>query len=552
MNIAKKKTFNFFRILGITALVCTIILWAGLWISSGIPSSAKALNNSIANSVDDSLDFDNTLSSTNVTSYISCGLQSTTHFIGETAKAVVYYYPQKTTDKAVEYVSSNPEAISIDQEGNIAFLSSGLTQIKVILKSNPNIYATQNVYCWGINPLGHDNTFRVDNNNTIRQYECAYSWINEDRTARHSATRYYTDDENIATVDISGIVTAKNIGSTTLRAEFANGAKLECPITVVENPDYMPLEKITLNNFKLDIATTYFRIADLIQSIEPEVGNYSPIIHVKSSNEKIVYEKLSQLVVEGYGEVTLTFYSEFNPEVKACVTTYVEPIQPTELNVSAPNHITPHIPARLTASHSPAPYTTAVEWSVISGDATISQDGVLQSSFWGNIVVRCTSTINPDMYVDTTIPSVLFTNAYYFVRKLMGHFGLSALLGFGIFFSIFLMDKRKWKAFALTPVLSFGYAGISELIQYFTPTRACTLTDVIIDFVGALIGMAVAMVIFALITLIWRLASKKTFGAYTSTLKSLNIHNARGKAYVADEYTREAPCTTAQEQPISA
>lgn len=566
MNIAKKKTFNFFRILGITALVCTIILWAGLWISSGIPSKGQ-LNSSLANSVDSSLDINNTMSTTNVTSYISFSLEeNSTYFVGDTAKIIVNYYPVKTTDRDVEYSSSNTSVATIDQNGIVTFLNIGKTEIEVKLKSNPNVFCKRPCYCWGINPTTNDNntlhigfTYETAPLDQVRLYETGHARVNNGQTDMHSVYKYYTEDENIATVDLSGIVTGRGLGETTLYAKFKDGTILSQPIKVVENDDYQKLEKINLKDFTLDTESIFYKISDLIDSFEPTPhGNYKPVIHVASSDKNIVFEQNEQLVVQGFGEVTLTFYSEFDADdatgthINKTITTYVEPIQPTALRISVPNSVTPYIPTYLTASHAPTAYPSAVEWTIVSGNATITENGELVATFWGDIVVRCTSTINPNMYVEKTIPCVPFNNAYYFVRKLMGHFGLSALLGFGIFFSIFLMDKRKWKAFALTPVLSFGYAGISELIQYFTPTRACTLTDIIIDFVGALIGMAVAMVIFALITLIWRLVSKKTFGAYTSALKSLNIHNARSKAYVADEYTREAPCTTAQEQPISA
>lgn len=561
MNITEKKIFNVFRIIGLTALICTVVLWAGLWISSGIPSNTQ-FNSSIANSVDSSLDINNTMSTTDVTSYISFALEeNSTHYVGDTAKIVVNYYPVKTTDRDVEYSSSETSVATVDQNGIVTFLKKGVTKIEVKLKSNPNISYKSSYYCWGINPATHDNntlhigmTFETAPLDQVRLYETGHAWVNDGQTDMHSVYKYYTDDDNIATVDGSGIVTGKGLGKTTLYAEFKDGTILSQSIEVVQNDDYQKLEKINLKDFTLDVETFYFKISDLIDSFEPSPqGNYKPIIHVASSDKSIVYERNSQLVVVGYGEVTLTFYSEFDIDeatgkhIHTTVKTYVEPIKPTALRVSAPNSVTPHVSAYLTASHAPTAYSSAVEWSVVSGNATITEKGELVATFWGDIVVRCTSTINPDMYVEKTIPCVPFTNAYYFVRKIMGHFGLSAVLGFGIFYTIFFLDKRKWTAFVATPVLSFGYAGISEIIQYFTPTRLCALTDVLIDFIGALIGMAVAIVVLAIIALVWRLTGKKNFNAFSTTMNSLNFRNALQKAFVADEYRRECPCDIPQQ-----
>lgn len=548
MNITEKRVFNYFRIIALTALFCTIILWAGLWISSGIPSNKK-LNSSLADSIDSSLDINNTMSTTNVTSYITFALEEgSSTFVGDKAKIVVNYYPQKTTDKDVEYISQDTSIATVDQDGYVTFLKQGLTKIEVRLKSNPSISYKRSYYCWGINPTtNQNNTFHVsgvsgDNQplDTVRQYETRHAWVNNGKTDMHSVYKYYTQDENIATVDKSGIVTGRQLGNTTLYAEFRDGTVLSQSIEIVENNDYTPIEKINLKDFTLDVETLYYKINNLVDSFEPEPqGDYKPVIHVESSDKKIVYEQNEQLVVNGFGEVTLTFYSEFNPEIKTSVTTYVKPIQPEELRVSAPNVVAPQMNYILTASHMPQAYSTDVEWEVIEGHATITEKGLLMPTFWGDLVVRCRSKVDPTLYTDVTMKCQLFDNAYMFVRKLMGHFGLSALLGFGIFCTIFLLDKRKWMAFTATPVLSFAYAGISEFIQYFTPTRFCTITDVLIDFIGALIGMAVAMLIVALVTLIWRIASKKTFGAFKNTLNTLSLPNAKHKAYEADEYQRE-------------
>lgn len=561
MNTAEKKIFNVFRIIGLTALICTFVLWAGLWISSGIPSN-KQFNTSIADSVDSSLDINNTMSATNVTSYISFAFEEgSTHYIDDTTKIIVNYYPLTTTDREVEYSSSNTSVATVDQNGIITFWGKGLTKIEVKLKSNPNISCEKSCYGWGINPAKkNDNTLHIGYTyeatprDQVRLYETGHAWVNDGQTDMHSVYKYYTEDENIATVDLSGIVTGRGLGETTLYAEFKDGTILSQSIKVVKNDDYQKLEKINLKDFTLDVETFYFRISDLIDSFEPSPqGNYKPVIHVASSDKTIVHEQNSQLVVVGYGEVTLTFYSEFDIDettgkhIHATVTTYVEPIRPTALRISAPNTITPHVSTYLTASHAPSAYSSAVEWSVVSGNATITEKGELVATFWGDVVVRCTSTINPDLYVEKTIPCVPFSNAYYFVRKIMGHFGLSALLGFGIFYTIFLLDKRKWTAFVATPVLSFGYAAISEIIQYFTPTRLCALTDVLIDFIGALIGMAVAMVVLAIIALVWRLTGKKNFNAFSSAMNSLNLRNALHKAYVADEYHRESHCDIPQQ-----
>lgn len=549
MNIAEKKTFNFFRILGITALVCTIILWAGLWISSGIPSK-KVLNSAISDSMDNTFDLNSSIKGTSATAFISFSYADTPHYTGDKTELKVAYYPSNAKDRDVVFSSSNENVATVDEQGIVTWTGQGEVDITMSLKNNPDIYYKRRLYSLGERPT-QESVFTIGyKNGVIDLYSSNEVFIDGGKTSRVGPS-YASSNEDVVTVDRYGLVRGVGIGTATITAKIGD-VTLTKEVSVVKNPSFVSATEIILkDDISFNTETQYYYIPKLISSLGVENATFYDI-RVESSNPQIAFEGGYTIDVINYGEVTLTFYSQSNPEIRTELTTYVQPVMPTTLGVSAPTVVVPHDLYQLSAAHTPKAYNSAVTWEVIKGQATITEKGVLTATFWGDIVVRCTSTIDPNIYTDVTIKCQLFDSAYYFVRKLMGHFGLSALLGFGIFFSIFLMDKHKWKAFALTPVLSFGYAGISELIQYFTPLRSCTLTDVLIDFIGALIGMAVAMVIFALITIIWRLVSKKTFGAYTSTLKGLNIHNARQKAYVADEYTREAPCTTAQKQPISA
>lgn len=151
-------------------------------------------------------------------------------------------------------------------------------------------------------------------------------------------------------------------------------------------------------------------------------------------------------------------------------------------------------------------------------------------------MIRCTSTLNPDLYVEKTIEVKLFADAYTFVRKLMGHAGLSALLGFGIFGTLWLLARHRWNAYVFTAPLALCYAGISELIQHFTPGRFCTMADVITDFLGALFGAAVACVIVAIVCLVWRLANKKSFDNARHLRSILTFSTVFRKFYTQDEY----------------
>jgi glycopeptide antibiotics resistance protein len=142
---------------------------------------------------------------------------------------------------------------------------------------------------------------------------------------------------------------------------------------------------------------------------------------------------------------------------------------------------------------------------------------------YGKIVIRCQSADYPEVYTDLEIKSRLFVTAYGFVRKFMGHGLLSALLGFGIFGSALMLLKRKWIAFPLTALSSCVYAVGSEFIQYFTPQRYCSLSDIVIDTIGAIGGMLVAAIIVAFICVVWKAVSSSSFSKLKTQFYRINL-----------------------------
>ena len=96
------------------------------------------------------------------------------------------------------------------------------------------------------------------------------------------------------------------------------------------------------------------------------------------------------------------------------------------------------------------------------------------------------------------------------VRKSLGHFGLFAFI-FSVIF-IFLAFRRTWVRYAalgVSGVLGFSLAGFSELIQLYTPGRACAWKDVGIDSAGYMAAILLAAFVFLVILLVCFIIHKK-------------------------------------------
>ncbi len=166
-----------------------------------------------------------------------------------------------------------------------------------------------------------------------------------------------------------------------------------------------------------------------------------------------------------------------------------------------------------------------IRYSIVDGNkyATVTENGFLFGLHLGKVIVRAQCASSPEIFVDMEIEIKLYNNLYYFVRKILGHAFLYAVLGFGFGGVYFLTIKKRWVTAIATPITLFVIGGIGELLQSLNPGRTPAWTDIAIDFVGGMIGFVVAILIVTIVCLIWRKANRKSFDNMLVAFKRLNL-----------------------------
>ena len=86
----------------------------------------------------------------------------------------------------------------------------------------------------------------------------------------------------------------------------------------------------------------------------------------------------------------------------------------------------------------------------------------------------------------------------YFIRKVIGHFGIFLVLGVFSCLTYYLFLKRKLLSFIIIILAGFLTAGVSEILQAIPEGRGPSFNDVLIDYVGYLIAVVVFSLIFYL------------------------------------------------------
>lgn len=144
-----------------------------------------------------------------------------------------------------------------------------------------------------------------------------------------------------------------------------------------------------------------------------------------------------------------------------------------------------------------------------SGNITTKTIGEtwLKITYGGNDTINSYSCfLNIKVFRNTKLT---FHQLALLVRKLFGHFGLFAITSITGMVFISLQFKKypnKIIASLVYLVIGFALAGFSELIQLFTPGRACAWNDILLDFAG----FAFTTIIFLITYLIiWFIKSKR-------------------------------------------
>ncbi len=480
-----RKGFNALRIFAIFALCCTVVLWAGLWIASATPADKSGQDTqAVTDKLDSKYNLNYKFNQKVVTQHVAFDEDATYsgYYAGETLKTKLVFMPKNTLDKAVRYESSDTSVATVSEDGVITFLSRGESRISVYLVSNPEVYNYVGVACFGENPKTSGLTLALDA--PLKVGTTTMVSLNEDRIAPRGA-KYKSSDESVLKVDKQGYVSGISEGNATLTATV-KGMSASINVTVSQNPEYIKPEQI---NLKQNVTLTHgykMNAYNLIDSVYPQGAPKDCVVNTSSSSLGVVYKNLAPRLP---GTYTVTFTSRYDESVTASVEVTVVKVAPTELRVSGPAVTTPNSKTKFTAKHMPQYYEDDVTWEIVSGKGSISNDGV-------------------------------------FVNE-----------GFGIFGTLLLLSKHKYNALIFTAPLGFIYAGFSELIQKFTPGRFCTIADVLIDFIGTLIGMTIAIILVVIVCVIWRLANKKSFKNMLYEWHLLTLSSAFKKTYAQDEYT---------------
>lgn len=166
---------------------------------------------------------------------IDVNIDNTTIQKGESKKLQVTIYPQEANSHKVQYISSNPNVATVDNEGNITGIRSGKATITV--KAEENNVQSQieiTVYSKVTNIILDQKEIYMQVGDTFQ--------INaglEPEDANDKSILYSSSNTDVAVITENGIITAKQEGTTNLIASSRENPNIlaECKLYVVRKMD---------------------------------------------------------------------------------------------------------------------------------------------------------------------------------------------------------------------------------------------------------------------------------------------------------------------------
>ena len=139
-----------------------------------------------------------------------------------------------------------------------------------------------------------------------------------------------SSDENVATVDGEGTVTAVGVGEATITAKTENGITATCRVTVTQkiiNPT-----EITLNKTQITIEEE--QTENLIATITPENATNKEVVWTSTNESVATVDEEGTVTAVGVGEAIITVTTENNMTATCSVTVTQKIINPTEITLN--------------------------------------------------------------------------------------------------------------------------------------------------------------------------------------------------------------------------
>ncbi len=456
--------------------------------------------------------------------------------VGQVWVPTLYYQPEETSAnyRRAVWQSSNEDVLSF-RGGKFYANQPGEAVVSVRLKYAEGIEASARVVVSEIAAEALELCFEDGSDAAeLKQYASIRLVAKLDPEDATAPVKFSSGDEEIATVDETGLVHAVSVGSTYLEAAYtpfdaqlpALSARVE--IQVIEGePPLSPLSLSLVSPENIHKGNLFVGEDGTFSALPMSEIDPSDTLIYTSSDEKVlsVDPTSGRFEAKRKGEAIVTVFSAAYPDIFDCAELRIlneeldarieagsgYSLEEGELPDSFSMSVKAGSEVPLSVSAEPELFFVRYK----SSDPTVAEvtdGGVILPYRASSKPIEITVEISDDpsfsnengglvqgFTLELTVQKQSFSSGVsgwqLFIRKLFGHFGAFILLGVLLGITAALFDNGSWKRrlviLLILTLVGFAFAGLTEILQMpiFTAGRGPSFRDVLIDFSGYLPAM---------------------------------------------------------------
>lgn len=319
----------------------------------------------------------------------------------------------KDTDSTVYWSSSDEKVATVDEEGNVKAIANGNC---IIYARTSNNKVTQCIVTVNTSPdyISIEQDSLVLDINGTNTETLKTKILPETTNVNHKVT-WKSTNEAIATVDNTGMVTAKKIGECQVQAITENGKQCSINVSVKTSP-----EVIIINPSEVQIDVSDNKSIKLNATITPSTSSIYQKLTWSSSNENIaMVDEDGNVTGVNNGECTITARTENGKEGNCKIKVYTTPKE-----ISMSNDATLDMSEKNTMSLTAVvlPRTantdTNIMWSSSNENiATVDENGVITGKANGVCEIKVVTSNGKEAICNLTVigaenPSVTIERNY--------------------------------------------------------------------------------------------------------------------------------------------
>ena len=261
---------------------------------------------------------------------ISLSAGKTTLKVGESTKVTASISPENATDKGITFTSSAATVATVDADGNVMATGAGSATITATAKDGKGASSSITLK---VEEMAAGVTLEPNSLN-LKENETAQLSASVQPATASQSIRYSSNNDAVATVSNTGLVTAVKEGTAiiTAAANDGSGKYATCTVKVGSTPVEVPVTGITVNPSEMLLEAKEAK--ELKATVEPANATNKGVIFSSSNTNVAVVSNDGLVTAVNNGTAIITVTSKENSSIIAkCSVKVGKPVMVTDVTV---------------------------------------------------------------------------------------------------------------------------------------------------------------------------------------------------------------------------